>query len=216
MWDTRFDERDVKEIRTKTTTYLGVGAIAKIGDIAADLKARGIDSILCVTGGHSYKLTGAWDYVTAACAKHGIRISLYDKVTPNPTTDSIDEAAALGRSADAKAVLCIGGGSPIDAGKSAAIILANPDKTAEELYTFAFTPTKAVPIVVVNLTHGTGSEVNRFAVASITKHNHKPAIAYDCLYPLFSIDDPGLMIKLSPKQTRYDISISCSLVNVIL
>ena len=26
---------------------------------------------------------------------------------------------------------------------------------------------------------------------------------YDCLYPLFSIDDPGLMIKLSPKQTRY-------------
>ncbi|MFR1533098.1 MAG: iron-containing alcohol dehydrogenase [Bilophila wadsworthia] len=189
MWDTRFDERDVKEIRTKTTTYLGVGAIAKIGDIAADLKARGIDSILCVTGGHSYKITGAWDYVTAACANHGIRISLYDKVTPNPTTDSIDEAAALGRSADAKAVLCIGGGSPIDAGKSAAIILANPGKTAEELYTFAFTPTKAVPIVVVNLTHGTGSEVNRFAVASITKHNHKPAIAYDCLYPLFSIDD---------------------------
>ena len=178
MWDTRFDERDVKEIRTKTTTYLGVGAIAKIGDIAADLKARGIDSILCVTGGHSYKITGAWDYVTAACANHGI-------------------------SADAKAVLCIGGGSPIDAGKSAAIILANPGKTAEELYTFAFTPTKAVPIVVVNLTHGTGSEVNRFAVASITKHNHKPAIAYDCLYPLFSIDDPGLMIKLSPKQTRY-------------
>ena len=49
MWDTRFDERDVKEIRTKTTTYLGVGAIAKIDDIAADLKARGIDSILCVT-----------------------------------------------------------------------------------------------------------------------------------------------------------------------
>ena len=124
-------------------------------------------------------------------------------MTPNPTTDSIDEAAALGRSADAKAVFCIGGGSPIDAGKSAAIILAHPGKTAEELYTFAFTPTKAVPIVVVNLTHGTGSEVNRFAVASITKHNYKPAIAYDCLYPLFSIDDPGLMIKLSPKQTRY-------------
>ena len=40
MWDTRFDERDVKEIRTKTTTYLGVGAIAKIGDIAADLKLQ--------------------------------------------------------------------------------------------------------------------------------------------------------------------------------
>lgn len=203
MWDNQFNEHDVKEIRTKTTAYLGVGAIAKMNDIAAALKADGIDSVLCVTGGHSYKLTGAWDYVTAACSKHGIRITLYDKVTPNPTTDAIDEAAALGRAADAKAVICIGGGSPIDAGKSAAIILANPCKTADELYTFAFTPTKAVPIVVVNLTHGTGSEVNRFAVASITKLNYKPAIAYDCLYPMFSIDDPGLMTKLSPKQTRY-------------
>ena len=58
-------------------------------------------------------------------------------------------------------------------------------------------------IVVINLTHGTGSEVNRFAVASITKLNYKPAIAYDCIYPLFSIDDPALMTKLSPKQTRY-------------
>lgn len=203
MWDNQFNEHDVKEIRTKTTAYLGVGAIAKMNDIAAALKADGIDSVLCVTGGHSYKLTGAWDYVTAACSKHGIRITLYDKVTPNPTTDAIDEAAALGRAADAKAVICIGGGSPIDAGKSAAIILANPCKTADELYTFTFTPTKAVPIVVVNLTHGTGSEVNRFAVASITKLNYKPAIAYDCLYPMFSIDDPGLMTKLSPKQTRY-------------
>ena len=36
---------------------------------------------------------------------------------------------------------------------------ANPGVTADEIYTFAFTPTKAVHIVVINLTHGTGSEV---------------------------------------------------------
>ena len=53
MWDTRFNEHDVKEIRTKTTAYLGVGAIAKMDVIAAELKARGIDSVLCVTGVHS-------------------------------------------------------------------------------------------------------------------------------------------------------------------
>jgi len=203
MWDTDIDIRTVKEIRTRTTTYLGVGAIAKIQDIAIALKARNITSVLCVTGGRSYKLTGAWDYVTAACAACGIRIALYDKVTPNPTTDAIDEAAALGREHGAQAVIAIGGGSPIDAGKSAAILLANPGRTAHELYSFAFTPEKAVPIVVVNLTHGTGSEVNRFAVATITSLNHKPAIAYDCIYPLFSIDDPALMTKLSPAQTRF-------------
>ena len=203
MWDAEFNEWEVREIRTKTTAYLGAGAIEKLDDIAAELKARGISKLLCVTGGRSYKLTGAWDHVQKACAKHGLTTTLYDKVTPNPTTDAIDEAAELGRSAGAQAVLCIGGGSPIDAGKSAAILLANPGRTGEELYTYQFTPTKAVPIVVINLTHGTGSEVNRFAVASITKLNYKPAIAYDCIYPLFSIDDPALMTKLSPKQTRY-------------
>ena len=33
--------------------------------------------------------------------------------------------------------------------------------------------------------------------------NFKPAIAYDCIYPMYAIDDPQLMTKLSPKQTRY-------------
>ena len=33
--------------------------------------------------------------------------------------------------------------------------------------------------------------------------DYKPAIAYDCIYPTYAIDDPVLMTKLSPKQTRY-------------
>ncbi len=203
MWDNSFDTHEIKEIRTRTTTYLGAGAITRIHDIAAALKARGVDSVLCVTGGRSYRLTGAWDHVAAACGEHGIRMALYDKITPNPTTDAIDAAASIGRLHGAQAVIAIGGGSPIDAGKSAAILLANPGRTADQLYSLAFTPKAAVPIVVVNLTHGTGSEVNRFAVATITRLNHKPAIAYDCLYPLYSIDDPALMTRLSPAQTRF-------------
>ena len=203
MWDESMLYDTVREIRTKTTTYLGVGAIDKIDDIFGEFKEEGISVVLCVTGGHSYKLTGAWDKVEAAAARHGLRLALYNKVTPNPTTDSVDEAAALGREAGAGAVLCIGGGSPIDCGKSAAILLANPGKTAEELYCYKFTPRAALPIVAVNLTHGTGSEVNRFAVATITRLNYKPAIAYDCIYPTWAIDDPALMTGLSEKQTRF-------------
>ena len=52
------------------------------------------------------------------------------------------------------------------------------------------------------LTHGTGTEANRFAVASIPETEHKPAIAYDCIYPWYSIDDPSLMVSLSEYQTR--------------
>ena len=35
------------------------------------------------------------------------------------------------------------------------------------------------------------------------KKDYKPAIAYDCIYPTYAIDDPQLMTKLSPKQTKY-------------
>ncbi|MBD5557272.1 MAG: iron-containing alcohol dehydrogenase [Desulfovibrio sp.] len=203
MWEESVNINEVKEIRVKTTVFLGVGAIAKMDFIAGELAHKGVKSVLCVTGGGSYKRTGAWDHVQKACAAHDIKITLYDKVTPNPTTDSIDEAAALGRENGATAVICIGGGSPIDAGKSAAVLLANPGKTAEELYTGAFAPDTAAPIVVINLTHGTGSEANRFAVATITRLNYKPAIAFDCIYPWYSIDDPALMASLPAKQTRY-------------
>ncbi|AAM23958.1 alcohol dehydrogenase class IV [Caldanaerobacter subterraneus subsp. tengcongensis MB4] len=131
----------------------------------------------------------------------GFKYSLYDKVGPNPTVDMIDEAAKFGRETGAKAVIGIGGGSPIDTAKSVAVLLEYTDKNARELYELKFTPEKAAPIIAINLTHGTGTEVDRFAVATIPEKNYKPAIAYECLYPMYAIDDPALMIKLDKKQT---------------
>lgn len=203
MWEKDINIHEVREIRSRTTVFFGVGAIAKIDDICKDLKARGLDKLIVVTGHGAYKKTGAWDYVTKAFAAHGITYVHYDKVTPNPNTHHVNEAAKMAHDFGAKAMLAIGGGSAIDAGKSVAILMKYPGKTAEDLYTFQFTPAEAAPIIAINLTHGTGSEANRFAVVSIEEKNFKPAIAYDCLYPLYSIDDPALMAGLSENQTRY-------------
>ncbi len=203
MWEKDININEVREIRSRTTVYFGVGAIAKIGDICKDLKARGLDKLIVVTGHGAYKKTGAWDHVTKAFADNGITYVHYDKVTPNPNTHHVNEAAKMAADFGAKAMLAIGGGSAIDAGKSVAILMKNPGKTAEELYEFKFTPTEAAPIIAINLTHGTGSEANRFAVVTIEEKNFKPAIAYDCIYPMYSIDDPALMAGLSENQTRY-------------
>ena len=102
-----------------------------------------------------------------------------------------------------KSIRCIGGGSPTDAGKSAAILLENPQYDAAQLYEYKFTPEKAVPIIAINLTHGTGTEVDRVAVATILEKEYKPAIVADCIYPTWAIDDPALMTGLSEKQTRF-------------
>jgi len=202
-WESKIDINNVSTIICGSHVFLGVGAIEKIDFIAEQLKARGVDSIIAMTGKGAYKSTGAWDYVTKAFDKHGIRYVLYDKVQPNPETQQVDEAVAIAREAGAKAVIAIGGGSPIDAGKSAAILLEYPDKTCQDLYEAKFAAEKAVPIIAVNLTHGTGTEANRFAVVTIPEKEYKPAIAYDCIYPLYSIDDPALMTGLPANQTRY-------------
>ena len=203
MWEKDVKIDEVKEILTKSKVYFGVGAIKKIDEISADLKSKGIDKVIVISGKGAYKITGAWDYVETALKRHNIDYVNYAKVTPNPTTDGIDEAAKMALDFGAKAVIAIGGGSAIDTGKSVAILMEYPDKTGAELYEYKFDPTKAAPIVAINLTHGTGTEVNRFAVATLLDKNYKPAIAYDCIYPTYSIDDPGLMTKLSSNQTLY-------------
>lgn len=203
MWEKDMNINEVREIRTRTTVYFGCGAINKMEDIAKDFKSKGLDKVIVMSGRNAYKSTGAWDVVEKALKNNGIGYVNYDRVTPNPTTDAIDEAAKMAKDFGAKAVITIGGGSPTDAGKSVAILMEYPDKTGADIYEFKFDVEKAAPIVAINLTHGTGSETNRFAVATILEKNYKPAIAYDCIYPVYAIDDPELMKGLSPKQTRY-------------
>ncbi len=205
MWEKEINIHEIKEIISKTKVFFGVGAIEKIEDIAAEFKAKGVNKVIVVSGRGAYKITGAWDYVESALKKHEIGYINYDKVTPNPTTSAIDEAKAMALEFGANAVIAIGGGSPIDTGKSVAILIheENKEKTANELYEYKFAPNSAVPIVAINLTHGTGTEANRFAVATLIEKDYKPAIAYDCIYPTYSIDDPAVCTKLSQKQTLY-------------
>ena len=203
MWKNEVDINQVVELRLKPNVYFGFGAINKIEDVAKDMKSKGIDKILVVSGRNAYKSSGAWEVIEKALKNNGIAYTNYAEVTPNPTADAVDAAAKQGKEFGAKAVMGIGGGSPIDAAKSVAIMLANEGVTARDIYEFKFIPEKAVPIVAINLTHGTGTETNRFAVVTIPETEYKPAIAYDCIYPSYSIDDPALMMNLSPEQTIY-------------
>jgi len=203
MFEHYLDIYDVKEIRARSLVYFGCGAIQKINTIAEALKARNITKVSIVTSPGAYKTSGAWEPTLKALAAHGIEYVHYAKVMPNPTTDSVDEATVQARQFGAKAVIGIGGGSPIDVAKSVAVLLEYPNETGDTLYGWKFAPEKAAPIIAINLTHGTGTEADRVAVASIASQNFKPAIACECIYPTWSIDDPELMLSLPPKHILY-------------
>lgn len=203
MWEKTININDVREIRGKVSVFFGVGAIEKIDDISKELKSRGIDSVLITTTKGAYKTCGAWSYVEKALRDNNIDYVLYDKASSNPNAHEVDEAAKMAIAHGAKAVIGIGGGSAIDTGKSAAIMINYPEYTTADLYEYKFTPTKSLPIIAINTTNGTGTEGNRFAVTTILEKQYKPAIAYDLSYPMYSIVDPKLMTTLSKEQTIY-------------
>ena len=61
MWEKDLNINEVREIRTRTCVYFGCGAINKMEDIAKDLKSKGIDKTIVMSGRSAYKSTGAWE-----------------------------------------------------------------------------------------------------------------------------------------------------------
>ena len=98
IWESKININKVFKLRYGgVNLYFGVGAINKIREILRNLIDRGITRILIVTGKTSYKVCGAWDYVKPALEEHNIQYVLYDKVSPNPTVDMVDDAVRIGK-----------------------------------------------------------------------------------------------------------------------
>ena len=144
---------------------------------------------LIVTGGKSAKLSGAVADVTAALEEQGVSFSVFDGVTANPLLSACREAGTLASKTGAEFIIGIGGGSPLDAAKAAAVFAANPALSAEEIYTVK-QRNKALPIVAIGTTAGTGSEVGRVAVLTNDKTGRKKSISPDDCNPTLTFADP--------------------------
>ena len=123
MWDKQIAIDQIKAITLKGKIFFGVGAINAFENIAEELKNEGISTFLIVTGKNAYISSGAWEVIESVLLSKGLKFTLYDGVMPNPTVEQVDTAVAMGLSIGAQAVIGIGGGSAIDAAKSAAIMM---------------------------------------------------------------------------------------------
>ncbi|MGC8674791.1 MULTISPECIES: iron-containing alcohol dehydrogenase [Fervidicoccus] len=184
----------------RPVTYFGVGAIRMISEISKNLKSKGIDRAIIVTDPIVWQSTKVEQYIKPALEENGIEFTIYDKVRPNPTYASCDELANIAREFNAKVFITVGGGSHNDTAKTAAALLKNPGKTAKDLYEKIILINEAIPVVSINTTHGTGSELDKYAVAQ-SDGGYKPAIAGPGLYPVFAIEDPALTLTLPKRQT---------------
>jgi len=94
------------------------------------------------------------------------KLSIMDKVVPNPESKDIMAMAEAARSSKAAAVLGIGGGSTLDSAKAVAMLLENPGDLDEYLGPDASRKPqgRSIPLILIPTTTGTGSEVTRFGV----------------------------------------------------
>lgn len=162
-----------------TNIYFGRGVIEKNKNLMQKLGSRA----LIVTGKSSAK-NGSLLQMQAALDNLHIEYVIFDEVEENPSLETIERAADLGKAEKVEFVIGIGGGSPLDASKAIAVFIKNPKVNQENV--FSGEKLTSVPVVAVPTTSGTGSEVTPYSIVTVHKEKTKknlgqtvyPAIAY--------------------------------------
>jgi len=126
---------------------------------------------LIVTG-RSSALNGSLDDVLSVLKDGGIAVHVFNSVEENPSVENVMEAVEAGREFGAEFIVGIGGGSPLDAAKAAALLIPCPDKSGEDLWRAgSLAGCRRLPVLAVPTTAGTGSETTPFSV--ITAHDRQ-------------------------------------------
>ena len=128
-----------------------------------ELAALGTKALL-VTGKHSSRVNGSLQDVKDALNREQVPYVVFDGIEENPSVETVMRATALGLSEKVDFVIGIGGGSPMDASKAIALMIANPEKKADFLYetdaAVKQAANKALPVAAVPTTAGTLSLIH--------------------------------------------------------
>jgi hypothetical protein len=181
-----------------TTIRLEEGTVRGLPQDLADV---GIRRPMVVTD-KGIRASGVLDAVLAA-APALAAAPVFDDVPSNPTEEAAKRAVALYRAEGCDGIVAVGGGSPIDLAKAAAILATHPEPLSQyalilgglERITAAVAPVIAVPT-----TAGTGSEVGRGSVMTL-EDGRKLSLISPNLFPKRAICDPELTYGLPPRLT---------------
>lgn len=166
----------------------GKGKVQEVGKLAS---VHGSTAMI-VTGGNSVKANGTYDKVRALLEEAGMTTVLFDKVTPNPLTTTVDEGGRIAKEQHVDVVIGLGGGSAMDSAKGIAFMAENEGTVSEYIYGER-SSSKALPLILVPTTFGTGSEANGFSVMTNPDNGDKKSLRSPALVATASIVDPDLM-----------------------
>jgi len=193
------------------TAHFGVGSVTRLGHVLA---AIGCTKAVIITDA-GLAATPVVAAVRAAAGDAGMQVTTFSGVHANPTTDDLAAGAdavtgfaesGLAESRLAKsglaesglavaALVAVGGGSSIDAAKGIAIAAVNSQRGRDLDYRGDFAA-RALPIVAVPTTAGTGAETNAFGVVTDPATRRKFYVGHASTMPAAAILDPELTLGL--------------------
>ncbi len=171
-----------------TSNLVGEGALEKGLEQLAKLNCT---KVFLVTDKILEKI-GVVEQVTKPLEAKGIEVKIFTDVQPNPTVGNVNAGLAELKSFDADLMISLGGGSVHDCAKAIALVATNGGKIED--YEGVDQSTKPqLPLVSINTTAGTASEMTRFCIITDENTHVKMAIVDTNVTPILSINDSGIM-----------------------
>lgn len=153
---------------------------------ADDIAALG-NRALIITGKNSSRKNGSLDAILNVLQNKGISSVVFDEVEENPSVETVLKASETALKEKTDLIIGVGGGSPLDASKSVAVLAGSRNISPDILYDPDAEIT-VLPIVAVPTTCGTGSEVTGASVLTLHESRTKRAISHK-IYPDLALVD---------------------------
>ena len=162
-----------------------------LDEAANTMKQQGLRHALIVTDKVLNNI-GVVAQVQRLLAAQQIESCVYDGTHPNPTTLNVKQGLALLQEHHCDCVVSLGGGSPHDCAKGIALVATNGGEVKD--YEGVDRSAKPqLPMIAINTTAGTASEMTRFCIITDEARHIKMAIVDKHVTPILSVNDPHLM-----------------------
>lgn len=185
-----------------TRILFGCGELKKL----ATEKMPGKKALIVISSGTSMRKYGYLGNVERYLKENGVDSVVFDKILPNPTKQHVMEAAELCRKEGCDMVVGLGGGSSIDSAKAIAIMACNEGDYWDYIPAGSGKGRavgRALPIIAIPTTAGTGTEADPWAVITNEEVHEKIGFGSPLTYPTISIIDPELMVSIPPQLTAF-------------
>ncbi|MCL2096416.1 MAG: iron-containing alcohol dehydrogenase [Oscillospiraceae bacterium] len=152
--------------------------------------------IFIVSGKSSAKISGALSDMLEIFNETKADFYIFDKITENPLLSVCYEGGREAKLFGADLIVGIGGGSPMDAAKAAAMFAANPRMNPEDLFEPELYKNPPPDFFAIPTTSGTGSEANPYSVITLDGQDLKKTFNYAGVYAKTAFLDPKYTIAL--------------------